>query len=135
MFSSIFGKRRSSPVENETPPIPGARTDDGFVVVNPTPPRGLYPQMNIIDTPPMPSYPAYPGRPAPPAPVKSNSTEHTFHYLQGVPFSLSKDLQMATRKDDIASEIGDLLAFTTRRISLQSYDYNFDIERAVLKEC
>lgn len=120
MFSSIFGKRRSSPSEeSETPPIPGPRVDEGFVVVNPSP-----------------LYPPLPQRPAPPAPLlpRASSVDATFHYLSGVPFSMSKQLQMASKKDTIAIEIGDLLAFVMNKTNMTKYDYDFSVEKSVLKE-
>lgn len=136
MFSSIFGKRRSSPVEveveGEIPPIPGARSDDGFVVVDPSSPRSnLYPNVSGggIATP-------YARRPAPPAPtLRATLIDPTFHYLQGVPFAMSKTLQMASNKDSFATEVADLLAFLTNKVNVSSYDYDFSVERSVLKEC
>lgn len=130
MFSSIFGKRRSSPVEDDTPPIPGARQDDGFVVVDPASPRGsLYPSISGGSVP-------YPQRPAPAAPVAPKPLiDPTFHYLQGVPFTLSKELQMASNKDTFATEIGDILAFLSSRVNMSGYEYDFSTERSVLKEC
>lgn len=138
MFSSIFGKRRSSPVEveveGEIPPIPGARVDDGFVVVDPNSPRNnIYPNVSGggggIAAP-------YPQRPAPPAPTpRVARIDHTFHYLQGVPFTMSKTLQMASNKDTFATELADLLAFLTNKVNVGSFDYDFSVERSVLKEC
>lgn len=136
MFSSIFGKRRSSPVEveveGEIPPIPGARSDDGFVVVDPSSPRSnLYPNVSGggIVAP-------YAQRPAPPAPTpRAALIDPTFHYLQGVPFTMSKTLQMASNKDSFATEVADLLAFLTNKVNVSSYDYDFSVERSVLKEC
>lgn len=126
MFSSIFGKRRSSPVEDETPPIPGARQDDGFVVVDPMSPRGnIYPSISGNSP--------YPQRPAPAAPKPL--IDPSFHYLQGVPFTMSKELQMATRKDTFATEIGDILAFLSSKVNMSGYEYDFSTERSVLKEC
>uniref|UniRef100_A0A2A4K6R7 UMA domain-containing protein n=1 Tax=Heliothis virescens TaxID=7102 RepID=A0A2A4K6R7_HELVI len=136
MFSSIFGKRRSSPVEveveEETPPIPGARQDDGFVVVDPSSPRNsLYPNVSGVGA----SVP-YPQRPAPAAPSPRKALiDPTFHYLQGVPFTMSKTLQMASSKDSFATELADLLAFLTNKVSVSSYDYDFSVEKSVLKEC
>ncbi|CAH2244610.1 jg11724 [Pararge aegeria aegeria] len=76
MFSSLFGKRRSSPVEDDTPPIPGPKADDGFVIVDPNPPRGgLYPSFSGNQFPPRPA-------PAPPV-ARRTKTDQTFHYLQG----------------------------------------------------
>ncbi|KAF9805419.1 hypothetical protein SFRURICE_018310 [Spodoptera frugiperda] len=132
MFS-IFGKRKS-PVEvevEEEPPIPGARSDDGFVVVDPSSPRNsLYP--NVAggggSTPYVP-------RPAPPAPTRTAFVDPTFHYLQGVPFTMSKTLQMASKKDTFATEMADLLAFLTSKVNMSGYDYDFNVERSVLKEC
>ncbi|XP_047533434.1 uncharacterized protein LOC125068380 [Vanessa atalanta] len=129
MFSALFGKRRSSPVEDETPPIPGPKPDDGFVIVDPSSPRGggLYPSVSGIP---------YPQRPAPTPPVRTKPiADQSFHYLQGVPFSLSRELQMSTNKDTFAAEIGDLLAFLTNRMNMKNYDYDFTAEKSVLKEC
>ncbi|XP_049873822.1 uncharacterized protein LOC126372197 [Pectinophora gossypiella] len=134
MFSSLFGKRRSSPVEDETPPIPGPRSDEGFEIVDPTSPRpGLYPNVSGVGGHAVP----YPQRPAPPAPVPAfrPTVDQTFHYLQGVPFALSKELQMATNKDSFATEIGDLLAFLTTKLNMSGYNYEFNLEKSVLKEC
>lgn len=132
MFSSIFGKRRSSPVEDDTPPIPGPKVGDSFVIVNPSPPGGsLYPSVPGAG---VPGYPVAPSRPAPPAPVQNPSVEN-FHYLQGVPFSLCRELQMANNKDAFATEISDLLAFLTNKVNISSYNYDFSIEKSVLKEC
>lgn len=134
MFSSLFGKRRSSPVEDETPPIPGPRSDEGFEIVDPTSPRGgMYPNVSGVTAPLQP----YPQRPAPPAPVPAFRTniDQTFHYLQGVPFKLSRELEMASNKDAFATEIGDLLAFLTSKVNMSGYDYNFSTEKGVLKEC
>lgn len=129
MFSSIFGKRRSSPVEeSQVPPIPTAKSDDEYVMVNPSPARGgMYPNISGAGTP-------YPTRPAPTLP-KMNSTDQNFNYMQGVPFSLSRDLQLASRKDTLAVEIGDLLAYATNKINLSKFEYDFSIEKSVLKEC
>lgn len=127
MFSAIFGKRRSSPVEDEIPPIPGARSDDEFILVDPASPRGsLYPSVSGITAP-------TPQRPAPPAPIPRASVD-TFHYLQGVPFSMCKELQMVSNKDAYITEISDLLAFLTNRVNMNSYDYDFSVEKGVLKE-
>lgn len=127
MFSSIFGKRRSSPVEDENPPIPGAIAD-GFVVVNPTPSppsRGLYPNVSGGSSPYQ--------RPAPPTPVAPKPLiDPTFHYLQGVPFRMSKELQLASRKDSIASEISNIIAMS--KVNLSGYNYDFSIEKSVLNE-
>lgn len=128
MFSSIFGKRRSSPIEDETPPIPGASGDE-FVVVNPTPtpPRGgLYPNVS--------GGPSSYQRPAPPAPVANRPLlDPAFHYLQGVPFRLSKELQLASSKDAFASDISNIIAMS--KINLSGYNYDFSIEKSVLNEC
>ncbi|XP_075977648.1 uncharacterized protein LOC142977569 [Anticarsia gemmatalis] len=133
MFSSIFGKRRSSPVEDETPPIPGAgpRPDDGFVVIDSNSPRNsLYPNVSGG------SMPVYPQRPAPPAPTPKRALfDPTFHYLQGVPFTMSRTLLMASNKDSFATETADLLAFLTNKVNVSSYDYDFSVEKSVLKEC
>lgn len=130
MFSSIFGRRKSPVEEHETPPIPGPRVDDGFVVVNPTPAAGnLYPSVSGLGPPGLP----YPQRPAPPVP-RANSTDPSFHYLSGVPFSMSKELQMASNKNTFAIEIGDLLAFVMNKINMKKYDYDFSVEKSVLKE-
>ncbi|XP_045772939.1 uncharacterized protein LOC123872604 [Maniola jurtina] len=127
MFSSFFGKRRSSPVEDDTPPIPGPKADDGFVIVDPNSPRGgLYPSVSGNQYPPRPA-------PLPPIPRRINA-EPTFHYLQGVPFSLSKEIEMSTNKDAFATEIGDLLAFLTGKVNLSGYNYDFSLERSVLQE-
>ncbi|CAH2095816.1 unnamed protein product [Euphydryas editha] len=132
MFSALFGRRRSSPVEDETPPIPGPKPDDGFVVVEPLPPSaGLYPNVSGIGLP-------YPQRPAPPPPppLRPNlNTDQTFHYLQGVPFSLSRQLQMSTKKDAFATEIDDMLAFLSNGLNINDFNYDFSVERSVLKEC
>ncbi|CAD0201105.1 unnamed protein product [Chrysodeixis includens] len=129
MFSSIFGKRRASPVEDETPPIPGPKPEDDFVVVDPNSPRNsLYPNVSGVSLP-------YPQRPAPPAPVpRVTAVDQTFHYLQGVPFTMSKTLQLANNKDNFATEMADLLAFLTNKVNVSSYDYDFSVERSVLKE-
>ncbi|CAG9561591.1 unnamed protein product [Danaus chrysippus] len=125
MFSSFFGKRRSSPVEDETPQIPGPKSDDGFVIVDQTSPRGsLYPSI---------SGSVYPQRPAPPPPVVPKP-EQCFHYLQGVPFTLSRELRMTTNKDAIATEIGDILAFLSNKLNVNDYNYDFSVEKSVLKE-
>lgn len=126
MFSSLFGKRRSSPVKDEAPPIPGPRTDDGFVIVDPSSPRNsVYPNINDV---------RQVKRPAPPAPVPK-ANDQAFHYLQGVPFMLSRELQMSKNKDAFATEIGDLLAFLTSKINMSGYEYDFTVEKSVLKEC
>ncbi|XP_041979519.1 uncharacterized protein LOC121733360 [Aricia agestis] len=128
MFS-FFGKKRASPVEDETPPIPGPRPDDGFVVVEPAPPGGgLYPSMGGS---PYTRRPA----PAPPLPSSSVRIDQTFHYLQGVPFSLSRDLQLSLRKDVYVVEIGDVLTFLMNKQRINNYDYDFSLEKSVLKEC
>lgn len=133
MFSSIFGKRRSSPVEDDTPPIPGPKPGDSFVIVSPTPSGGgLYPNVSGNFGPGAPA--PFPSRPAPPTPMKQASVEN-FHYLQGVPFAMSKELQMATNKDAFATEISDLLAFLTNKVNIDDYDYDFSMEKSVLKEC
>lgn len=128
MFSSLFGKRRSSPEEDDTPPIPGPKPDEGFVVVDPAP-SGLYPNVSGVGMP-------YPQRPAPLPPVRPKPTyvDQTFHYLQGVPFSLSRKLQMSTNKDAFATEISDMLAFLTNRFNMNDCDYDFSAEKSVLKE-
>lgn len=135
MFSSIFGKRRSSPVEDEIPPIPGAGSspDEGFEVIDPNSPRSnLYPNVSGGSLP-------MPKRPAPLAPPASTPRkaliDPTFHYLQGVPFTMCKTLQMASNKDSFASETADLLAFLTNKVNINSYEYDFSAERSVLKEC
>ncbi|CAG9786994.1 unnamed protein product [Diatraea saccharalis] len=129
MFSSIFGKRRSSPVEDDTPPIPGPKPDDGFVVIDPLSPGGsLYPSVPSGSCPIRPA-PAIPQRPAVP------KIDQSFHYLQGVPFTLCRELQLSTNKDSIVSEVGDLLAFLTNKLNLSDYEYNFSVEKSVLKEC
>lgn len=118
--------------ENEAPPIPGPRTDDGFVIVSPTPPQpshGLYPAIGGMGAPS-----PYPQRPAPAIP-RANSADHNFHYLQGVPFSMSRELQMASNKDSFAIEIGDLLAFVMNKVKVARYEYDFSVEKSVLKEC
>lgn len=133
MFSSFFGKRRSSPVEDDTPPIPGPRVDEGFEIVDPTSPRGgLYPSVSGVTGPGVP----YPQRPAPPAPVPAfKRNVEPFHYLQGVPFTMSRELQLATNKDSITKEMADLLAFLTSKVNMSGYNYDFEVEKSVLKEC
>ncbi|XP_028169623.1 uncharacterized protein LOC114359420 [Ostrinia furnacalis] len=134
MFSSFFGKRRSSPVEDDTPPIPGPKSDDGFVVIDPSSPRGsIYPSVPGSSTPASP----YPLRPPPPVPQAQPRAviDQSFHYLQGVPFSFCRELRMATNKDSLVSEVGDLLAYLTNKVKLESYQYDFSVEKSVLKEC
>lgn len=134
MFSSFFGKRRSSPVEDETPPIPGPRQDDGFVVVDPMSPRGgIYPSVAGSSNPTGP----YPLRPPPPVPQAQPRAviDQSFSYLQGVPFTLCRELRMASNKDSFVAEVGDLLAFLTNKVNLNSYEYDFSVEKSVLKEC
>lgn len=131
MFSSIFGKRRSSPVDDGTPPIPGPKPDDGFVVVDPVSPgRGLYPSV-----PGSSGQSPYPLRPPPPPPQHKPAIDLTFHYLQGVPFSFCRELKMATNKDAVVSEISDLLAFLTNKLNVNNFEYDFSVEKSVLKEC
>nr|XP_053610200.1 uncharacterized protein LOC128675082 [Plodia interpunctella] len=128
MFSSIFGKRRS-PVEDDTPPIPGPKPEDGFVVVDPSlPGRGLYPNVGGGG-----SLPAMPQRPAPPTP-RAGRVDQTFHYLQGVPFTLCRELKMASNKDALTAEVTDHLAFLTRKFNVNTYDYEFKLEKSVLQE-
>lgn len=130
MFSSIFGKRRSSPVDDGTPPIPGPKPDDGFVVVDPmSPPSGLYPSV------PGAPGPSQPLRPPPPIPRARATIDQTFHYLQGVPFSLCRELKLATNKDAVVSEVSDLLAFLTNKLNVNNTEYDFSVEKSVLKEC
>lgn len=135
MFSSLFGKRRSSPVEDDTPPIPGPKSDEGFEIVDGgVASRGsLYPSVSGASGPGLP----HPQRPAPPTPVPAfrPAVDNTFHYLQGVPFALCKELRMASNKDAFASEIGNLLAFLTTQLNLSTYEYDFTVEKSVLKEC
>lgn len=137
MFS-FFGKRRSSPVEDETPPIPGAtpKPDEGFEVIGMTDPNSprsnLYPSVSGPSIP----YPQRPAPPAPPAPTPRKALfDPTFHYLQGVPFTMSKTLQLARNKDSFTTETADLLAFLTNKVNVSSYDYDFSVEKSVLKEC
>lgn len=125
MFTALFGKRRSSPVDDNAA-IPGPKPDDGFVLVDPAATgSGLYPSING---------PTYPQRKAPPLPARIQC-DPAFHYLQGVPFSLARELQISANKDAFATEIGDLLAFLTNKINMNSYIYNFSVEKSVLKEC
>lgn len=129
MFSAIFGKRRQSPVEDDAPPIPGARPDEGYVMVDPAVPRGgLYPSVSGGGLPA-----PFPQRPAPPTPIAK--AEETFHYLQGVPFTLSKELQLASNKDAFATEISDILVFLSSKLNMSGYEYDFSAEKSVLKEC
>lgn len=134
MFSFFSNsKKRQSPDESGEPPIPGPNPDDGFVMVNqnsgqqPNPTGSLYPSFNgsgqII----------YPNRPAPSIPAVK-PIEVQVHYLQGVPFKLSKELLMNTNKDAYAVQIGDLLAFTTRKLHLDAFNYDFTVEKSVLHE-
>lgn len=135
MFSSLFGKRRSSPIEDDTPPIPGPKSDDEFEIVDggAASRGGLYPSVSGISGPGVP----HPLRPAPPTPIPAfrPALDQTFHYLQGVPFALSKELRMASNKDAFATEIGDLLAFLTTKLNMSGYEYDFGVEKSVLKEC
>lgn len=133
MFSSLFGKRRSSPIEDDTPAIPGPRTDEGFEIVDGgVASRGsLYPSVSGASGPGLP----HPQRPAPSVPAFGPAVDQTFHYLQGVPFALSKELRMASNKDAFATEMGSLLAFITTKLNLSAYEYDFSVEKSVLKEC
>lgn len=131
MLSSIFGKRKPSPVEDSsTSPFSIAKPEDGYVMIEPAPSSGgMYP--NIGGT----GY-TYPTRPAPSVPANpAINIPDNFHYMQGVPFSLSREMQMASNKDSFAIEIGDLLAFATKKMNLNSYNYDFSVEKSVLKEC
>ncbi|CAH4028131.1 unnamed protein product [Pieris brassicae] len=128
MFTALFGKRRSSPVE-DNPPIPGPKPDDGFVVVDPAVTGGLYP--NIGGS----TYPQRRAPPVPEPPHKQSICDPTFHYLQGVPFSLARELQLSANQDSIAMQMGDLLAFLSHKVNIDSYSYTFTVEKSVLKEC
>lgn len=112
------------------PPIPGPKSDDDFEIVDGAAPSrgGLYPSVSGTSGP---------QRPAPPAPVPSfrPALDQTFHYLQGVPFTLSKELRMASNKDAFVTEVGDLLAFLTSKLNVYDYEYAFAVEKSVLKEC
>lgn len=135
MFSSIFGKRRSSPIEDDMPPIPGPKSDEEFEIVDggASSRGGLYPSVSGTSGPggPQPQRPA----PAVPIPAFRPAMDQTFHYLQGVPFALSKELRMAANKDAFATEIGDLLAFLTSKLNMSGFEYDFTVEKSVLKEC
>ncbi|XP_026314056.1 uncharacterized protein LOC113225825 [Hyposmocoma kahamanoa] len=135
MFSSLFGKRRSSPVEDDAPPIPGPRSDDEFEIVDggAASRGGLYPRVSGTPGPGVP----HPQRPAPPTPIPAYrpALDQTFHYLQGVPFTLSKELRLASNKGAFTTEIGDLLAFLTTKLNVYEYEYDFAVEKSVLKEC
>ncbi|XP_077298143.1 uncharacterized protein LOC143919622 [Arctopsyche grandis] len=134
MFS-FFGhkkEKKHSPGEQEDtsqPPIPGPAED--FVVVN----RRTdlpYPTMNPSMGGPGPIYPSF-GQPSN-ATMVATAQKKEDNFLQGVPFNLNKDFSADSRNDILSIQLSEIMAYCTRRLQVETTDYEFSVEKGVLRE-
>lgn len=138
MFSFFSSKKKhspgDSPEDTSQPPIP--RAEDDFVVVNqgkeqPGAPYALYPSINPQGQV-MPSYPSHYGQP--PGATVPQLPKKEVNFLQGVPFSLSKELASNTNNDMASIHLSEIMAYVTRRLQVEPVDYDFSVEKSVLLE-
>lgn len=134
MFSFFKTKSKSSPPSSpESDPIPSA---NDFVVVDPNAPSGpnikpLYPNFggqfsggpsNVVS--PLPG-----GRP-----ILQHSDSVQLNYINGVPFKLSSELSTGDSDEITRIQIDDILAVITSKMDIAKEDYDFTLERSILRQ-
>ncbi|XP_014480606.1 PREDICTED: uncharacterized protein LOC106747525 isoform X2 [Dinoponera quadriceps] len=143
MMSWLFGKKKhkDSPSDSTEEEQPSRDQSDDFIVIEKRrtslPPNvggestsqssGLYPFIGGTPT-------TYPAMSTGNLPKLSQQTDAP-HYLSGVPFKLSKELQSNMNNDlDIDGlRISEILSFI-ERLENQNYDYDFTLEEGVIAE-
>lgn len=134
MFSFFKTKKSSPPSSPESDPIPSA---NDFVVVDQRSggsdpnARPLYPNFggqfsgpsNVVP-PPLPG-----GRP----PLQ-HSDSVQLNYVNGVPFKLSHELSTGDSDEITRIQIDDILAVITSKMEITKDDYDFTLERSLLRQ-
>ncbi|XP_055296948.1 uncharacterized protein LOC129565759 [Sitodiplosis mosellana] len=149
MFS-FFKKetKKSSPSSSpeSDSPIP---SNNDFVMVNDPRQGGANPNPNQAPYPtayPTP-YPLYPnfgqhfgGLPAiPPVspsrpPFHRSESIHPTNYVQDIPFKLSSELSLGNSDEITRIQVEDILSLITSRMGVTQTDYDFTLERSLLRE-
>lgn len=132
MFSFFKGKKSSPPSSPESDPIPSA---SDFVVVDPnagsnpntTP---LYPNFGGQFSGPSNVIPPLPGG----RPPLQHSDSVQQNYINGVPFKLSAELSTGDSDEITRIQIDDILAIITSKMDITKEDYDFTLERSLLRQ-
>lgn len=124
MFSFFKTKKSSPPSSPESDPIPSA---NDFVVVgaadaNSRPP--LYPQFDGTS-----NAPSLPVRP----PLQ-HSDSVQLNYINGVPFKLSSEISTGDSDEITRIQVDDILALITSKMEVTKQDYDFTLERSLLRQ-
>lgn len=134
MFSFFKTKKSSPPSSPELDPIPSGSND--FVVVDQrgpnsdSNPRPLYPNFggefsgssNMV--PPLPG-----GRP----PLMHSDSVQA-NYINGVPFKLSPGISTGDSDEITRIQVDDILALITSKMEITKDDYDFTLERSLLRQ-
>lgn len=131
MFSFFKTKKSSPPSSPESDPIPSV---SDFVVVNPNDAdrdaKSLYPNFggqfsaSSSNVPPLPS-----GRP----PLQHSESVQQ-NYINGVPFKLSPEISTGDTDEITRIQVDDILALITSKMDITNEDYDFTLERSLLRQ-
>lgn len=130
MFSFFKTKKSSPPSSPESDPIPSGSND--FVVVDPkgnSDPntKPLYPNFGgqfSAMVPPLPG-----GRPPL---LHSDSVQ--LNYINGVPFKLGHGISTGDSDEITRIQVDDILAVITSKMEITKDDYDFTLERSLLRQ-
>lgn len=148
MFSFFKSNKKHSPVESPdssdevVAPSPSQQQDDDFIMIEgrnrrqPLSPYqqsgGVYPSLDGTG-----AYGGNIGGPYPsshPGPVKRQDSNANFHYLQGVPFKLSSEIDTGADSTEVQRiQVDEILASLTRMMEM-SADYEFKLEQSTVSQ-
>lgn len=132
MFSFFKTKKSSPPSSPELDPIPSGNND--FVVVDPK---------GSTDPNTKPIYPNFGGGfggpsnypPLPPVrPPLQHSDSVQLNYINGVPFKLSSEISTGNGDEITRIQVDDILALITSKMEITKEDYDFTLERSLLRQ-
>lgn len=132
MFSFFKNKKSSPPSSPESDPIPSA---SDFVVVDPkggSDPntKPLYPNFGGQFSGPSNVVPPLPGG----RPPLLHSDSVQLNYINGVPFKLSPEISTGDSDEITRIQVDDILAIITSKMEITKEDYDFTLERSLLRQ-
>lgn len=138
MFS-FFKRKPSPPSSPEQSPIPG-RSDNDYVLVDP---RNRDPAQQPQPLPQSMLYPNFDrnfgatnniSNPIPPPTGGIPSSPPIINNLNGIPFKFSSELSFGNSDEITKIQVDDILALITSKMEVKENDYDFALERSIIKE-
>lgn len=130
MFSFFKGKKSSPPSSPEEDPIPSA---GDFVIVDSkqggSDPKPLYPNFGQQYGGPS-AVPTLPTRPQ----LHHSDSVLQQNYINGIPFKLSPELSTGDSDEITRIQVDDILALITSKMEVTKMDYDFTLERSLLRQ-